>query len=165
MSQLLAASHNPASLRAIFPYNAMTDRNREFFGRAGAPPALWYSWLGKPPPSISRVHDCLIPAGSWSMLVCIYDIHMIPMTTIGVNDASNSSQSHRRTDLFWICDWGFQEGYLRGAFEGWERTNNIPKRMLMCPTPQPLRLFAAYHGEALRWYDYWLKGGQGRSRR
>jgi len=48
--------------------------------------------------------------------------------------------------------------HLRGPFSAWMNTGKITKRILIGPTPKPVRPFAAYHTEALRWYDHYLKG-------
>ena len=55
------------------------------------------------------------------------------------------------------CHWMFYQ-HLRGPFSAWMGTGDITKRMLIGPTPMPGRPFAAYHMEALRWYDCFLKG-------
>jgi predicted acyl esterase len=54
--------------------------------------------------------------------------------------------------------WYMNELHLKGAFEGYNGTGAIPKRMLVGPRPWPLRPWAGYHHEMLRWYDHWLKG-------
>ena len=57
------------------------------------------------------------------------------------------------------CDWKFFGLHLRGAFMGWEGIPEAtPKKMLIGPESRPRRPFALYHGEALRWYDHYLKG-------
>ncbi|MGH8650279.1 MAG: CocE/NonD family hydrolase, partial [Burkholderiales bacterium] len=54
--------------------------------------------------------------------------------------------------------WYMNELHLKGAFDGYNGTGAIPKRMLVGPRPWPLRPWAGYHYEMLRWYDHWLKG-------
>jgi predicted acyl esterase len=50
------------------------------------------------------------------------------------------------------------ELHLKGVFDGYNGTGDIPKRMMVGPRPWPLRPWAGYHYEMLRWYDHWLKG-------
>src|SRR5688500_10311115 len=50
------------------------------------------------------------------------------------------------------------ELHLKGAFDGYNGTGDISKRMLVGPKAWPLRPWAGYHYEMLRWYDHWLKG-------
>ena len=54
--------------------------------------------------------------------------------------------------------WYMNELHLKGAFDGYNGTGGIPKRMMVGPRPWPLRPWAGYHYEMLRWYDHWLKG-------
>jgi uncharacterized protein len=54
--------------------------------------------------------------------------------------------------------WNMTELHLRGVFEGYNNTGDIPKRALIGPRPWPLRPWAGFHYEMLRWYDHWLKG-------
>ncbi|MCC7107194.1 MAG: hypothetical protein IT307_18835, partial [Chloroflexi bacterium] len=60
--------------------------------------------------------------------------------------------------VYFGCHWAFWNLHLRGAFSGWQGTGNIAKRMFIGPETSPRRPVAEYHGEALRWYDHWLKG-------
>jgi predicted acyl esterase len=158
MIQLLAAIHRPPSLKAIFPYDGATDLYREFYSRGGAPTALWFAWLSQVAGHNIRGSRLPDPSG------------------IVEHARSHLRHEHPTLDDYWLersacprlgeidvpayfgCEWSFQELHLRGAFEGWERTGAIPKRLLIGPRPEPYRVYAAYHGEALRWYDQWLKG-------
>jgi hypothetical protein len=54
--------------------------------------------------------------------------------------------------------WYMHELHLKGAFDGYNGTGAIPKRMMVGPKAVPLRPWAGYHYEMLRWYDHWLKG-------
>jgi predicted acyl esterase len=47
--------------------------------------------------------------------------------------------------------------HLRGAFTAWEGLRT-PKKLLLGPPKFMDRPFCQYHGEIVRWYDYWLKG-------
>jgi uncharacterized protein len=158
MIQLLAALGKPPSLKAIFPYDGATDLYREFYTRGGAPTSLWFAWLSQVAGHNIRGSRLKDPSG------------------IVEHARSHLRHEHPTLDRYWTersaqprlgdieipayfgCEWSFQELHLRGAFEGWEQTRDIPKRLLIGPRPEPYRIYAAYHGEALRWYDQWLKG-------
>jgi len=53
--------------------------------------------------------------------------------------------------------WGVYAFHLPGAFRGWENLN-VPKRMIIGPPTYLDRPLYQLHYEALRWFDYWLKG-------
>ena len=157
MVQLLAAVNRPPSLKAIFPYDGATDPYREFYARGGAPTANWFSWLsqvGMLNLRGSRVPD---PSG----IVDHARSHLRHEHAIYDTYWQERSAEPRLGDIdiptYFGCDWNFQDLHLRGAFEGWERVGDVPKRLLIGPRPEPFRVYSAYHGEALRWYDCWLK--------
>jgi len=62
-----------------------------------------------------------------------------------------------RVPAYFGTNWRYHDLHLRGALEGWTDTGPIRKRLLLGPRPRPMRPFANYHVEALRWYDLWLK--------
>ena len=158
-SQVLAATHQPDALKAIFPYDAFTDlyRNRNYHG--GIPYSgfmwNWFSSVANLNLGGERVAD---PSGINKMIregICFerpldsdyyktrspfYDLDKIKIPT------------------YFGCDWDFWWLHLPGVFDGWEGVGDIPKKMLVGPRPRPWRPFSAYHEEALRWYDQWLKG-------
>jgi predicted acyl esterase len=160
MTQNLAAEQQPPSLKAIFPYDAMTDLYR----------------------------DCFLPGGlvndGWAR-IWFSDVQFLNFTG-GRNPNTAAMQRQFETILgvehpldgeffwersawpnldkitvpaYWGCHWSFYELHLRGAFDAWEHAVNSPhRRMLLGPDPMPRRPYANYHLEALRWYDHWLKG-------
>ncbi|HEY4097794.1 MAG TPA: CocE/NonD family hydrolase [Baekduia sp.] len=158
MTQLLAAMHRPPSLKAIFPYDGATDLYREFYTRGGAPTSLWFSWLSQVAGLNIRGSRVPDPSG----IVEHARTHLRHEHPLYDDYWRERVAEPRLQDIdipaYFGCEWSFQELHLRGAFEGWERTGAIPKRLLIGPKPEPYRIYSAYHGEALRWYDHWLKG-------
>jgi len=53
--------------------------------------------------------------------------------------------------------WGIYGLHLPGAFRSWENLG-VPKRMIIGPPAYLDRPLYQLHYEALRWFDYWLKG-------
>jgi len=53
--------------------------------------------------------------------------------------------------------WGMFGIHLPGAFRSWERLQ-VPKKMIIGPPAYLDRPLYQLHYEALRWFDYWLKG-------
>jgi uncharacterized protein len=158
MVQWLAAAKKPPSLKAIFPYDPTTDLYREFATRGGAFQGNWDFWV----PSLfgfsglgERTPD---PSG------------MLDHARYAVGRKyeldgpfwRERSATERLGDIdiptYMGCDWGFQDLHLRGTFEGWEKTRDIPKRLAIGGEPKPRRLYSTFHIESLRWYDHWLKG-------
>lgn len=158
MIQVLVAPHRPPSLKAIFPYDGATDIYREFYTRGGAPSPLWFQW-------ISAICGLNVRGGRIPDPTGIIEhgrAHLRndhPLVDAYWDERTSESRLERiDVPTYFGCDWTFQDLHLRGAFEGWERTGDIPKRLMIGPAPRPFRIFATYHGEALRWYDQWLKG-------
>jgi predicted acyl esterase len=55
--------------------------------------------------------------------------------------------------------WSTYATHLRGVFQGWtELKKGLPKKAVIGPNINEERPLHQYHYEALRWYDYWLKG-------
>lgn len=158
-SQVLAATLKPHHLKAIFPYDAFTDlyRNRNYHG--GIPYTgfmwNWYSAVSNLNFGSGRLEE---PAGIQKLIregIC----YERPLD----DEYYRIRSPFYRLDQIEIptyfgCDWTFWWLHLQGSFDGWEGTGDIPKKMLIGPRPEPWRPFAAYQEEALRWYDYWLKG-------
>jgi predicted acyl esterase len=159
MTQNLAAEQQPPSLKAIFPYDAATDMYRDVYFSGGIP--------------------CDGFARVWFMYVTVLNFRS------GRNPNTAAMTKHFETILgmkypldgpyYWErsawqkldkiqipayfgCTWAVYHLHLKGSFDAWLGTHNITKRMLIGPAPMPARPFGAYHMEALRWYDHFLKG-------
>ncbi len=55
------------------------------------------------------------------------------------------------------ADWGNYGNQLSGAFHNWEKLN-VPKKMIIGPPVYLDRPLYQLQHEAVRWFDYWLKG-------
>ncbi|MBI3024395.1 MAG: CocE/NonD family hydrolase [Candidatus Tectomicrobia bacterium] len=157
--QLLSAVHQPDALAAIFPYDAYTDlyRHRTFHG--GVPylgfMRSWFAAVGNLNFQGGRLQD---RSGLDKMMRDHLNMeHLFDGEFFQVRSPEQALRNIKIPTYFG-CDWSFWWLHLPGAFNGWEGTGKIPKRMLIGPRPQPWRPFGAYHEEALRWYDHWLKG-------
>lgn len=158
MSQLLAAEQQPGGLTAIFPYDAMTDLYRDAYYHGGIYSnwgRFWFQSLAFLNNTSGRLSD---PSG--------FKYHFDRV--LGGEDPLDGEYYRERSSwpnldkveipTYFGCDWAFFGLHLRGAFSGWDGIPvSTPKQMLIGPTPRPRRPFAAYHGEALRWYDHHLK--------
>jgi len=159
MSQLLAAERQPDGLAAIFPYDAMTDLYRDAYYHGGIYSAwarFWFTSVMFLNHTGGRVKDLSgldyhfnrVLSGE-DRLDCRY-----------FQERSSWPSLHKvEVPTYFGCDWRFFGLHLRGAFCGWEGVPaSTTKRMLIGPEPVPRRPFGAYHVEALRWYDHYLKG-------
>ena len=157
MAQNLAAARNPPSLRAVFPYDAMTDMYRWRFFPGGIPNEfgnLWFNQVsalnnasGRNPDSRAIAHHA-------------HTVLSLEQPFDGEYYRSRSAWPvlhESRVPSYFGSDWSFYQGHLAGAFDGWRRTGAPVRRLLVGPRPTPFRPFAAYHVEALRWYDMFLK--------
>jgi predicted acyl esterase len=159
MAQLYAAEQKPEGLAAIFPYDALTDLYRDMFFHGGIPNAFPYFWF---------TH--LTYLNLWSGRVRQEQGFRRHFQAVLGGDHELDGPYYRERSswpnlgdinvpTYLGCDWGFYFQHLRGAFVGWQGIPaSVPKRMLIGPEPYPRRPFGQYHGEALRWYDHFLKG-------
>jgi predicted acyl esterase len=159
ITQLLAAIHQPPSLKAIFPYDAYTDMYRENLFRGGIPnngfPQNWFAAVANLNFLSGRVKDLSGFHRHFSIILK----RQYPFDCDYYRERSVWPFFDRiQIPCYFGCDWQFFNLHLPGLFTGWEGVGKIPKKMLAGPQPIPRRPFAAYHFEALRWYDHWLKG-------
>ncbi len=157
MVQNLAAAQQPPSLRAVFPYDALTDLYRDALFPGGIPndwARFWFTQVVFLNGSSGRTPD-------------MRSINAHLETIYGLEQRFDGPYYRERSawpvlervevPAYFGCDWDFHALHLRGAFDAWQRVVSPTKRMLIGPKPYPGRPFAAYHGEALRWYDQFLK--------
>jgi uncharacterized protein len=159
VTQLLAAIHQPPALKAIFPYDAYTDMYRENLFRGGIPnsgfTANWFAAVANLNFLSGRVKDL---SGFQHHFQTILS-RKYPFDGEYYRERSVWPFFDRiQIPCYFGCDWEFFNLHLSGVFTGWEGVGNITKKMLTGPQPVFRRPFAAYHFEALRWYDHWLKG-------
>ena len=157
-SQNFAAAMHAPSLAATFPYDANTDLYRDAFYHGGIPSEgfqrIWASdviylnyWGGRRKTVRGFEQHFQTVIGGFKPFDCDYYRERSVWPRLG----------QIQTPSYFGCDWRFVDLHLRGAFEAFTGTGDIPKRALLGPLPQPRRPFANYHMEALRWYDAWLK--------
>jgi predicted acyl esterase len=157
-SQLFAAEQQPPHLKAIFPYDAACDFYRDscFHGGIATPfTTHWVSWVmnlnmasGRNP-NVDALRQ---------KLEILYS-QKYPFDGPFYQERSSYPRlGNVKIPAYFGCGWYMNELHLKGAFDGYLGTPGIPKRMLVGPRPWPLRPWAGYHYEMLRWYDHWLKG-------
>ncbi|MFQ5860657.1 MAG: CocE/NonD family hydrolase, partial [Dehalococcoidia bacterium] len=157
-AQLMAAAQQPPHLKAIFPHDASCDYYRDAIFHGGIPSGFVEHWTG----SVSalnlmsgRLKDPEGMLRHWRTLLT----REYPFDGPYYQERSAGPRLHRiQVPTYFSTGWYFYHLHLRGAFDGWEGTGDIPKRMFLGPRPVLRRPFAVYHQEALRWYDHWLKG-------
>ena len=159
MSQLLGAEQQPEGLTAIFPYDAATDLYRDAYYHGGIYSAwgrFWFTSLMFLNHTGGRVADLSGFNYHFNRILSGED----PLDCEYFQERSSARNLHKvEIPTYFGCDWKFFGLHLRGAFMGWEGLPDAtPKKMLIGPESKPRRPFALYHGEALRWYDYYLKG-------
>lgn len=157
MVQNLVAELHPPSLKAIFPYDALTDLYRDAFFTGGIPSGWAEFWF-------TQVHFLNNSSGRNPNMAAIHEQFRTilglryPFDGIFYQERSAGPRlGEITTPSYFGCDWDFYPLHLSGAFDSWAHVTQPVKRMLIGPKPTPGRPFAAYHAEALRWYDLYLK--------
>ncbi|MFH1650563.1 MAG: CocE/NonD family hydrolase [Chloroflexota bacterium] len=158
-SQMMAATQQPPHLKAVFAFDAATDLYRDVCFHGGIFNSgfanSWFPALFSLDLRGERLKD---PTG-----ILEHARHVLswehPFDGPYYRERlSNPRLDRVRIPVYFVCDWAFYCLHLRGAFEGWAGVGDIPKKMLVGPSPRPARPLGAYHQEALRWYDHHLKG-------
>jgi predicted acyl esterase len=157
-TQLFAAEQQPPHLKAIFPYDASCDFYRDACFHGGIGTNFTTHWTqfvmnlnmtSARNPRVERLKE---------KLEIMYS-HKHPLDGPFYQERSAWPQLDKiDIPAYFGCGWYMNELHLKGAFDGYNGTGAIPKRMMVGPRPWPLRPWAGYHYEMLRWYDHWLKG-------
>jgi predicted acyl esterase len=157
-SQLFAAQQQPPHLKAIFPYDASCDFYRDACFHGGIPTNFTTHWTQ----FVMNLHMTSGRSPNVDALKKQLEImysHKYPFDGPFYQERSAGPRLDKVTiPAYFGCGWYMNELHLKGAFDGYNGTGAIPKRMLVGPRPWPLRPWAGYHYEMLRWYDHWLKG-------
>lgn len=157
MVQNQVAELRPPSLAATFPYDAMTDIYRDAFFPGGIPTdwaKFWFTQVSFLNASSGRNPNV---AGLTEHFQTIFRM-TYPFDCDYYRERSSWPGLDRiEVPSYFGCDWDFYTLHLRGSFDAWQATDGLAKRMLIGPKPFPGRPFSAYHQEALRWYDHFLK--------
>jgi predicted acyl esterase len=157
-TQLFAAEQQPPHLKAIFPYDASCDFYRDACFHGGIATNFTTHWTqfvmnlnmtsGRNP----NVHKLK------EKLEIMYT-HKYPLDGPFYQERSAWPRLDKiKIPAYFGSGWYMNELHLKGVFDGYNGTGSIPKRMMVGPRPWPLRPWAGYHQEMLRWYDHWLKG-------
>jgi hypothetical protein len=157
-NQLFAAEQQPPHLKAIFPYDASCDFYRDACFHGGIPTNFtthWTQFVMNLNMTSGRNPNA---EGIKKQLENMYS-HRYPFDGPFYQERSAGPRLDRvKVPAYFGSGWYMNELHLKGAFDGYNGTGAIPKRMLVGPRPWPLRPWAGYHHEMLRWYDHWLKG-------
>jgi uncharacterized protein len=157
-SQLFAAQQQPPHLKAIFPYDASCDFYRDACFHGGIPTNFTTHWTQ----FVMNLHMTSGRSPNVEALKKQLEImysHKYPLDGPFYQERSAGPRLDKvKIPAYFGCGWYMNELHLKGAFDGYNGTGTIPKRMLVGPRPWPLRPWAGYHYEMLRWYDHWLKG-------
>jgi predicted acyl esterase len=157
-TQLFAAEQQPPHLKAIFPYDASCDFYRDACFHGGIATNFTTHWTafvmnlnmssGRNP-NVDRLKQ---------KLEIMYS-QKYPLDGEFYQERSAWPRLDKiRIPSYFGAGWYMNELHLKGAFDGYNGTSGIQKRMLIGPKPWPIRPWAGYHYEMLRWYDHWLKG-------
>ncbi len=157
-SQLFAAEQQPPHLKAIFPYDASCDFYRDACFHGGIATNFMTHWT-------SFVMNLNMTSGRSpnvehlkQQLEIMYSLKY-PLDGPFYRERSAGPRLDKvKVPAYFGSGWYMNELHLKGVFDGYNGTGDIPKRMLVGPKPWPLRPWAGYHYEMLRWYDHWLKG-------
>jgi len=157
-TQLFAAEQQPPHLKAIFPYDASCDFYRDACFHGGIATNFTTHWTG-------YVMNLNMSSGrspnveSLKKQLEIMYSHKYPLDGPFYQERSAAPRIDKiKIPSYFGSGWYMNELHLKGAFDGYNGTGAIPKRMLVGPRAWPLRPWAGYHYEMLRWYDHWLKG-------
>ncbi len=157
-SQLFAAQQQPPHLKAIFPYDASCDFYRDgcFHGGIGTPFVL--NWAaGVMGLNAASARNANI-SGFLQKLEILYS-QKYPFDGPFYHERSGSPKLRDiKIPTYFGSGWYMNELHLKGGFEGYLGSGEIPKRMVVGPRRWPFSPWGSYHQEMLRWYDQWLKG-------
>jgi uncharacterized protein len=156
-TQLFAAEQQPPHLKAIFPYDASCDFYRDACFHGGIATSFtthWTAFVMNLNMTSGRNPNV---EGIKQKLEIMYS-QKYPFDGLFYQERSAGPRLDKiRIPAYFGTGWYMHELHLKGVFDGYLGTAEIPKRMLVGPRPWPLRPWAGYHYEMLRWYDHWLK--------
>ena len=157
-TQLFAAEQQPPHLKAIFPYDASCDFYRDACFHGGIGTNFTTHWT-------AFVMNLNMTSGrnpkvdALKQKLEIMYSHKYPFDGEFYQERSAWPRLNNiKIPAYFGSGWYMNELHLKGVFDGYNGTGEIPKRMMVGPRPWPLRPWAGYHHEMLRWYDHWLKG-------
>jgi len=186
MIQFLVAAQVPPHLKAIFPYEAHTDRYRHMFYHGGIMNMFYMQWwahvsstgmprtLRENPDEIKKIVEELkkteeIETHPTLYITLNYPEKNVPMFE-GLThpldgpyywEVSPYTKFDRiKIPCYIVGRWSAWPIHLPGAFSAYNGID-APKKMMIIETEYPsgpLRPWSDHHDIILRWYDHWLKG-------
>ncbi|HJX03992.1 MAG TPA: CocE/NonD family hydrolase C-terminal non-catalytic domain-containing protein, partial [Dehalococcoidia bacterium] len=180
-----AASQRPPHLKAIFPYDALTpyqfrDQNPggvlhsfEYFtdamdvghkvkGRPGKLPPdtekLWQEAMENPDYRMyGNIYNLLTQKGQQCAM--LFGKLIYPFDRADAVQKGDAFIKKIRVPAYTGAGWYAYtyKGHIQGC-QSWYAGIDIPKKLLLTGPAHLPRPWQAFHGEILRWYDYWLKG-------
>ena len=185
--QFLVAAQNPPHLKAIFPYEAHTDRYRHQFYHGGIMNMFYIQWWGhvsvgvnvprslrEKPEEMKRLIKELMTKEEVQVYIPLYDALKYPEKNPPLFEGlthpldgayywevSPYTKFDRiKIPCYMACRWSGWPIHLPGAFSAFTGID-APKKLLINETEfssGPIRPWNDDHDIILRWYDHWLKG-------
>jgi predicted acyl esterase len=186
--QLLVAAQNPPHLKAIFPYEALTDHYRHMYYHGGIYNlGFQFQWwahvsvgvsrprsLREHPEEIKRTIKDLMQKEEIQTYVPLYLALKYPEKNVPMFEALThpldgpfyweaspyTKFSQIKIPCYMVSRWSGWPVHLSGAFSAYNAID-APKRLMIMETEYPsgpLRPWHDHHDIILRWYDYWLRG-------
>ncbi|MBI4319759.1 MAG: CocE/NonD family hydrolase [Chloroflexi bacterium] len=159
ITQQLIATQQPPSLKAMFPYDGLTDCYREFRNTGGL---QIDSLIATMTNSVTFAN--LNPGISWERAGALLEFARTTLGHVYQEDGPYywERSTYRKFDRIKVptylgSGWYSVGLHLRGATLAWEGLD-VPKRLLITGQLVPPRPWTSFHGEARRWYDHYLKG-------
>lgn len=157
-TQLFAAEQQPPHLKAIFPYDASCDFYRDACFHGGIATSFTTHWTAFVM-NLNMTSGRNPNAEAIKQKLEIMYSHKYPFDGPFYRERSAGPRLDKvKIPAYFGSGWYMNELHLKGVFDGYNGTGGIPRRMMVGPRPWPLRPWAGYHYEMLRWYDHWLKG-------
>ena len=157
-TQLFAAEQQPPHLKAIFPHDASCDFYRDACFHGGISTNFNTHWTGYVT-NLNMMSGRSEHTDSLREKMEAMYTEKYPLDGPFYHERSAWPRLDKiKVPSYFGSGWYMNELHLKGAFDGYNGTGDIPKKMLVGPKAWPLRPWAGYHYEMLRWYDHWLKG-------
>jgi predicted acyl esterase len=185
--QFMVAAQNPPHLKAIFPYEAHTDRYRHQFYHGGIMNMFYMQWWGhvsvgmgmlrslrEKPEEIKKIVEDLKQKEEIQTYVPLYIALKYPEKNVPLFEGlthpldgpyywevSPYTKFDRiKIPCYMVSRWSGWPIHLPGAFSAFNGLE-APKKLMVMETEHssgPLRPWSDDHDIILRWYDHWLKG-------
>ncbi len=184
-AQWEAASQQPPHLKAIFPYDAMTpysfhdttpggvlhsfeysaDQLGIAHGTRGIPPILpspmkeyWQAAMKNPDYKMyGHLYHVLTQKGQQYGM--IFAKMLNPYSADNSGELGDAFIKKIKVPAYTGSGWYAYtyKAHLQGS-QNWFAGIGVPKKLLLTGPAHLPRPWQAFHGEILKWYDYWLKG-------